>query len=77
MEVFELLFLGVEEPINASETMGADTIDIERRIFGGTEKHSFLNKGNKTQVSGKAVIPWWLLLDSQSTVNFVMNKKPV
>ena len=53
MEVFELFSLRVEEPISASENIDADITGIERHILGGTDKHSLLNQGNDTPVSGK------------------------
>ena len=67
--------IGVTEPINKSETIGTDITDIERHIPVGTDEHSLLNKGNEIQGSGKAVSPWFLLLDSQSTVNIIMKKE--
>ena len=77
MEVFELLFLGVEEPMNQSERIDANITWIEMRTLRGTDRHSFLKKGNDTQVSVKEFSPWWMLLDIQSTVNFIMNKEIV
>ena len=75
VEVFELFSLGVKEKINKPETIDADITGIERRILGGIDEHSFLNKGNETQVSGKVVRLWWMMLDIQSTVNVVINKE--
>ena len=74
MGVLELFSLGVEEKINKPETIDDDITGIERRILGGTDEHSLMNKGYKTQGSGKLVSLWWLLLDIQSTVNVIMNK---
>ena len=77
VEVFELFLLGVKEKINKPETIDADITGIESRILGGIDEHSFLNKGNETQGSVKSVSPWWMLLDSQSTVNAITNKELV
>ena len=71
---FELSSLGVKELIIAPENLDTDINGIERRILGVTDKHSLPNKGNDPQGSGKAVSPWWMLLDIQSTVNVVINK---
>ena len=57
--------------------MDDDITSIERRILSGTDEHSSLNKLNETQVSGKAGIPCWILIDILSTVNLVMNKELV
>ena len=77
MDGYELLLLEFKETINKPETIDADITGMERRTLGGTDKQSFLNKGNYTQGSGKAVIPLWIILDSQSTVNVIMNKELV
>ena len=54
-----------------------DIIGIEMPILRGSDKHSFLNKGNKTQGSGKAVSPRCLLLDIPSNIKFVVNRELV
>ena len=77
VEGFDLFYLVVEETINEPDTIGAEIIGIERRILGDTEEHSFLNKGDYTQGSVKAVSTRWLILDSQSTVNFIMKNETV
>ena len=77
VEGFEMFSLGVEETINEIYLIDADITGIERRIFGGTDEHSFLNKGNKIQVPVKVVNIWWLILDRNSTVNSIMNKEMV
>ena len=76
VERFELLFIGVEETINEPKTIDSNITGINRRILGGTKKHSLLNKGNDTQGSGKAVSPWFMLLYSQSTVNVTSKVNP-
>ena len=48
---------------------------LERRIFGGTNGHLFLNKGNQTQGLVNTVSLWWLIIDNQSIVNIIMNKE--
>ena len=68
VEVFELLFLGVEENNNEPERIAANITRIERR----TDKNSLLNKVNETRGPGKAVSPWWMILDSQPTVNAII-----
>ena len=77
IEVFDLSWLEVKDLISSLKTVDSNISEIERRILGGTGKHSFLNKSNKTQVLGKSVSPWWLLLDSQYTVNVFMKNKLV
>ena len=62
VEGFEMFSLGFEETISASDTMNSNIKYFERRILVGTDKHSSLIKGNKTQGSGKAVRPRWLLI---------------
>ena len=66
--------LVAKETINKPETIFSDLIGTERRILGGNDEHSFLNKGNGIQVSGKAVSPWWLMIDIQSNMNVITNK---
>ena len=66
--------LVVEEIINEPETIGSDITGIKRRILKGTDKHSFLNKGNETQVSVKAGSTWCLILYRQPIVNVIMTK---
>ena len=63
----------VEEKINEKDIIEADITEIERLVLGGTDKHSFLNKGNETQGSVNSVSLWWLLLYIQSTANLIMN----
>ena len=77
VEGFEMLSIVFEEKINEPETIEADITGIEGRILEGTDEHSFLNKGNETQVPVKAVSPWWMLLDSQYTVNVIINRELV
>ena len=69
--------VGVKEKINEPETIDADITGIERLNLLGDDKHSSLNKVNKTQGSGKAVSIWWVILDIQSTVKFIMNNELV
>ena len=57
VEGFEMFSLGVNETINKPDTIEANITGIDRRIFGGNDKHSFLNKCNNTQVSGETVSP--------------------
>ena len=47
VEGFEMFRIGVNKPISASKTMDAYITGIERCILGGSDKHTFLNKGNK------------------------------
>ena len=75
MEGFELFSPGVEEKNSEPETIDADITGIERRILRGTGGHSLLNKGNYSQGPRKALSLWWLLLDSQSTMDVIMNKE--
>ena len=58
MKGFELFLIGFEETNNKPDTIDSDIKGIEMRILIGTDEHSLMNKGNKTQVSGKAVSPW-------------------
>ena len=44
-----MFLLGVKEIFNKPETIDADITRIERRIFGGTDKDSFVNKRNNTK----------------------------
>ena len=69
--------LGVKETMNKIETIDDEITGIERLVLGGTDENSLPNKGNKTQVLGKAVSQWWLMIDIQSTVNLIMNKELV
>ena len=46
-----MLLIVSDQKINEPETIGTDITGTERRILGGTDIHSLLNKGNKTQVS--------------------------
>ena len=48
MESFEPLLLVSKETIIKPETIDAKNTGIERTILGGTDKKSFLNKGNET-----------------------------
>ena len=63
VEGFDIFLIGFKEPINVSGTIDTNITGIKRRIFVGTDEHSFLNKGKNTQGSGKAVGIWWLILD--------------
>ena len=51
MKCFYMFSLVVKEPISESDTIDANITSIERRVLSETDEHSFLNKGNDTQVS--------------------------